>query len=687
MSQSKTNKEIIKPFLNAGEAWTDEFLELLNKKDEQKQTQWQALLEFIRDSKIKSAKPNEKWVKEAQLLLDNLGHDEFRKMLLNTLPLISRKRTQAFVPDYYEFGSYNDEWHIGSKNTLMLRGLLWMLPLVANDDCTRLLAPVIKATLKKLAGIGPRNIKIANACVYALSQIETQTAVATLARLSTTVTFKGTLNQINKYLQEIANKLGIESTQLLDMSVPDFSLTLDNYHSKRELSVADYTVQLMVNEKGAKLNFFNGDKVLKSAPATIKKDFAETLKSLKADVKEINALQTSVAHRLDNRMISLQTWDSTTWLEYYFYHPLTASVARRLIWLIDGVSVFWYQGALRTLSGDEVAVPDNARIRLWHPIGCEVDEVLAWRDLLDNLQIQQPFKQAWREVYLLTDAERETSVYSNRFAGHILKQHQFNQLAKIRGWDNRLRLMVDDTYPPASRSLAEYQLRAEYWIEGVGDDYHTDATASGSYLRVVTDQLRFYGIQAPENHAHASGGGYEMYAQSGDQDLVNPIELEKIPALVLSEIMRDVDLFVGVASIGNDPTWQDGGVEGRYRTYWQNYGFGDLTETAKTRGEYLKRLIPRLKIADRLSLDDKFLLVRGDKRSYKIHLGSSNILMMPNDQYLCIIAKGNANGSPDINFDGDGMLSIILSKAFLLANDTKIKDPVILNQINQINEK
>ena len=48
-------------------------------------------------------------------------------------------------------------------------------------------------------------------------------------------------------------------------------------------------------------------------------------------------------------------------------------------------------------------------------------------------------------------------------------------------------------------------------------------------------------------------------------------------------------------------------------------------------------MIPQLAIADRLTLDDRFLLVRGDLRTYKIHLGSGNILMEPNDQYLCIV--------------------------------------------------
>ncbi len=148
--------------------------------------------------------------------------------------------------------------------------------------------------------------------------------------------------------------------------------------------------------------------------------------------------------------------------------------------------------------------------------------------------------------------------------------------------------------------------------------------------------------------------------------------------------MRDVDLFIGVTSIGNDPTWQNGGPEGRYQAYWQSVSFGDLTETAKTRKAVLETLIPRLKIAPQCSLTDKFLRVQGKIRAYKIHLGSGNILMEPNDQYLCIVPSQSGKSPTDLflPFEGDNTLAVILSKAFLLANDAKITDPTITRQIN-----
>jgi hypothetical protein len=57
--------------------------------------------------------------------------------------------------------------------------------------------------------------------------------------------------------------------------------------------------------------------------------------------------------------------------------------------------------------------------------------------------------------------------------------------------------------------------------------------------------------------------------------------------------------------------------------------------------------------------------------------------MEPNDQYLCIMQDHSSNTSDVLlPFEGDGTLTVILSKAFMLAEDTKIKDETIIRQIN-----
>jgi hypothetical protein len=62
--------------------------------------------------------------------------------------------------------------------------------------------------------------------------------------------------------------------------------------------------------------------------------------------------------------------------------------------------------------------------------------------------------------------------------------------------------------------------------------------------------------------------------------------------------------------------------------------------------------------------------------------------MEPNDQYLCIVpARGAAAGNGGtvfLPFEGDAAFSVILSKAFLLANDTAITDATITRQIRPV---
>jgi hypothetical protein len=302
-------------------------------------------------------------------------------------------------------------------------------------------------------------------------------------------------------------------------------------------------------------------------------------------------------------------------------------------------------------------------VSLWHPATETVAEIKKWRDFLVSHKILQPLKQAFREVYLLTEAEINTRSYSNRMAAHVLKQHQFNTLAKMRGWKYALMGAYDDgrDNEAAELKLPEYGLRAEYWINEVNADGAYNETGIWNYI--ATDQVRF--LNAETNAL---------------------VDLIHVPAIPFSEVLRDVDLFVGVASVGNDPTWRDSGGVPAYRDYWTSYSFGDLSEVAKNRKEILVNLVPRLKIGKVSEVRDKFLVVKGKLRTYKIHIGSTNILMEPNDQYLCIVpdrSQKNVTENLFLPFEGDTGLSIILSKAFLLADDDQITDRTITTQINR----
>ena len=73
-----------------------------------------------------------------------------------------------------------------------LRGLAWTLAfLPPHPDTARALGALVETWLRKIAGLGPRNPKVANAGVIALSRIDGEEALAELARLAARVTYQG----------------------------------------------------------------------------------------------------------------------------------------------------------------------------------------------------------------------------------------------------------------------------------------------------------------------------------------------------------------------------------------------------------------------------------------------------------------------------------------------------------------
>ncbi|WP_428952734.1 DUF4132 domain-containing protein [Streptomyces sp. cg35] len=668
---AKTMRE---PVLNVGEEWAERALAALCGDPDDP---WRALLAHA--ATATSAKPSAKWDKAAHALIGALGPDRVREAVLPWLALVGRPRT--FPLRVLRYGPDANLCY-DPFNANALRGLTWVLSLLpAHPDTARALGALVETSLKKVAGLGPRNPKVANAGVFALARIDSEAALAELARLATRITYKATAKLLDTALEARAEALGLTREEIEELAVPAYGLT---EVGRAEVRLGDITALLEVQGARAVLRWRGAaGKEAKSVPAAVKRDHPDELKELKAAAKDIDKMLGAQAERLDRQFLARRTWSYGTWRERYLDHPLVGTLARRLLWIVDGTPVGFADGAPRTLTDDPVTT--GSEVTLWHPVDREPAEVVAWRDWLERHAVTQPFKQAHREVYLLTDAERTTGTYSNRFAAHIVRQHQFHSLAAVRGWRNKLRLCVDDEAPPATRELPQWGLRAEYWIEGEGEEYGVDTTESGSYLRLRTDQVRFYPIDAPGNSAHCHGGEYRMWLSDG-ADPVEPLPLTEIPPLVLSEVLRDVDLFVGVASVGNDPTWQDGGPGGRFRAYWTSYGFGELNQSAETRRVLLERLVPRLAIADRCTIEGRFLHVKGELRTYKIHLGSGNILMTPNDQYLCIVPRSSAGTSAQtgyLPFEGDRTLAVVLSKAMMLADDTKITDPTITSQIRR----
>ncbi|HLH12606.1 MAG TPA: DUF4132 domain-containing protein, partial [Methylovirgula sp.] len=123
-------------------------------------------------------------------------------------------------------------------------------------------------------------------------------------------------------------------------------------------------------------------------------------------------------------------------------HPQGKALTRSLIWRIldssgGGVGVLPViersEVRLQDVSGSTVSAAPDSRIMLWHPSVATEAERNAWRDRIADLQIKQPFKQAFREHYvLLADELSETN--TAMFSGHGVSIVPFLGLARQERW-------------------------------------------------------------------------------------------------------------------------------------------------------------------------------------------------------------------------------------------------------------
>jgi hypothetical protein len=179
------------------------------------------------------------------------------------------------------------------------------------------------------------------------------------------------------------------------------------------------------------------------------------------------------------------------------------------------------------VDGRTLDVSVDAEVRLWHPFFSVTEIVHGWRRRINELEIVQPFKQAWREIYVLTEAEKETDTYSNRFASHVLQQSQFRAIGRARGWNVPAQGNWNGGGSYPARIIPGADLAAEF-VVGLAADTG-DRLPNYSLPLIVTDRVQFFSSR--------EGG----------------IPLDQVPPLILSEIFRDLDLFTSVASIGTDP--------------------------------------------------------------------------------------------------------------------------------------
>ena len=141
-----------------------------------------------------------------------------------------------------------------------------------------------------------------------------------------------------------------------------------------------------------------------------------------------------------------------------------------------------------------------------------------------------------------------------------------------------------------------------------------------------------------------------------------PVLLRDVPDRVFSEAMRDVDLVVSVAHAGGvDPEAS--------------------ASTVEMRAALLEETLSLLGIRN-VEVKDRHAIVSGELGRYSVHLGSANTSVGPGRALLIVAVHSQWRGRLFLPFaDDDPKTAEVLAKTLLLARDSEIKDPRILDQI------
>lgn len=399
-----------------------------------------------------------------------------------------------------------------------------------------------------------------------------------------------------------------------------------------EIGIGDTIVALIIDEFGeVRLSATKKGKILKTLPAKAKKD--KKVKELRKRKTELKRQVSRIRNSLEQMMCRGQMLSGDEICEM-MRHPLIAPMLSRLVLIGAGIIGYPREKGKLLESCEEKQEPvrKDERLRIAHP-----HDLLAagrwhqWQRQCFEAERVQPFKQVFRELYVLTENEKIENKVSRRYAGHQVNPRQALALLGSRGWINKPEEGIRRTFHDQDLSA---------WVE-FQECFYTPAEIEG---------LTLEGIHFSKK------GKWESIA------------LDKIPPLIFSEVMRDIDLVVSVA--------HRGGVDPEASA-----------STIEMRTDLLRETLAVLSV-ENVRIENKHALVEGKLGQYNVHLGSAITHIMPGGSLMLIPVHSQHRGRLFLPFaDDDPKTAEVLSIVLLLARDEQIKDPNILDQIRFLSSK
>lgn len=615
-------------------------------------------------------RPSAAWCKRIEAALDasESSHDALQILL----------ETAIEVRDELVRRTDEGNWlysTLGEPAALQIRAAAWAAPLSEAAWAPDLLERLVRRYSELFFNGEPYSARVANGAVSALALRADRDSVVRLARLQRVMWHGAMRKHLERELDSLAGAADLTRGQLLELSAPDLGLGDNGTCTLAVGTGGSFTLSLDERYRlVSRWTVAGGTAGTPSPPRALRAAEAERVHELQRHVKQARASLAAERDRIDSMLAEQPRWSLSDWCAFYVRHPVLRVLGRSLVWNVDlgheirAATPGDEAGTFVDVEGAAFVATSDAVITLWHPIAASESEVVAWRSALLDRRVAQPIRQVFRETYRLTSDERG-AFHSARFAGQLLKQHPLRGLLKRRGWTAPVLLTWDESgldLAVAVRAFPRFGVRAELSYAPVWTEEALDGIPGG-YQLVGTGRLQF--------------------SATGPKQ-ADPLALENVPALVVSEAMRDIDLFVSVCSVALDPAWRDVGDK-QLHHQWHELAFGELVESARIRRDLLEHALPGLSIADRCAVYDRDLVVRGVRATYRIHLGTGQVRIDPHGSPLTV--PRTRAGAAELArlflpVEADETLAVVLGTAFLLANDDAITDDALLSQLPSLGE-
>lgn len=569
----------------------------------------------------------------------------------------------------------------------VLRGCLAMIAAAADPGDVAWLMTLAGRAMKR------ENVGLFNRLVRTMGLIGTRETVRGLALMLRRCRHTTMRGQLEAALGEAATASGLTIAEAEETAALDHGL--DDRQTRREALADGHVAILELSGSGQPRIVTQGPTgaTLARLPSAAKEDGLSkaVLAALRADAKALAADLVVHRSRLERSWLTGQSWSAVAFKERLLDHPVLGWFARRQIWSLtapDGETrtcLFAGDGQVLDLDGNASPAPDPASVlRLWHPLHASGPDLIArWRRTLARLEVAQPIRQAWRETYVLTEAERESSPDSRRYALRVLHQAQAIELARPRGWETRTLVphYPSSDSPPWMLIVPAFGVCAELRTAGAG----AVEREAAAFTHVVTDRVRFRVVE--DRGDWRRDGGRKLRIMD------TPVRLGDVDPVVFSEVMRDVDLLVSVAATTVDIGPEDLMLVPDLGAWRRQAGlemvpisrephFGGL---AAGRRDVLEAVLPEL-VPDRaVDLRERHAIVHGKRHDYQVHLGSGDVLVMPHQRQLLLSPRAPSEAPEPrqrlLALHDDVRLHAIVDSILMLVRDDRIRDKGVLAQL------